>query len=66
MDDNESNAPTQDTNKRGKVPYWMKHVESTPDLILRYQVRTRELQDTLQSDLRVLKEINQVRQIECN
>lgn len=50
----------QDSKKRGKVPYWMKNVQSTPDLVLRYQVRTKEIEEALISDLRVLKEINQV------
>lgn len=58
MDGNESNA--QDTQKRGKIPYWMKNVKSTPELVMRYQVKTRELEDALLSDLRVLREINQV------
>lgn len=52
--------PDSKSQKRGKIPYWMKNVDSTPDLVFRYQVSTRELQDTLQADLRVLKEINQV------
>lgn len=38
----------------------MKNVQSTPDLVLRYQVRTKEIEEALKSDLRVLKEINQV------
>lgn len=46
--------------KRGSIPYWMKSIESTPDLVLRYQLRTKELEETLQADLRVLREINQV------
>lgn len=57
----QSCAPTQDNKKRGKIPYWMKNVQSTPDLVLRYQVRTKEIEEALISDLRVLKEINQVR-----
>lgn len=53
-------GPVLDIKKRGKIPYWMKNVQSTPDLVLRYQVRTKEIEETLKSDLRVLKEINQV------
>lgn len=49
-----------DSKQRGKIPYWMKNVQSTPDLVLRYQVRTKEVDEALKSDLRVLKEINQV------
>lgn len=61
MGDNQPNsAPAQEVKKRGKIPYWMKNVNSTPDLVLRYQLRTKELEDALQADLRVLKEINQV------
>lgn len=59
-DNNEQNTTAHDVKKRGRIPHWMKNVESTPDLVLRYQLRTKELQDTLQSDLRVLREINQV------
>lgn len=51
---------TKDTKKRGKIPYWMKNVESTPELVLRYQVQTKELGDALQADMRVLREISQV------
>lgn len=51
----------QDVKKRGKIPYWLKNVQSTPDLVLRYQLKTRELEDALKADLRILKEINQVR-----
>lgn len=59
---NESNCgPAQDSKKRGKTPYWMKNVQSTPELVLRYRVRTKEIEEALISDLRVLKEINQVR-----
>lgn len=57
---NEPNSQAQEVKKRGKIPHWMKNVDSTPELVLRYQVRTKELQDALQADLRVLKEINQV------
>lgn len=53
-------ASEQDSKKRGKIPYWMKNVQSTPDLVLRYQVRTKEIEEALTSDLRVLREINQV------
>ena len=56
----------QDSKKRGKIPYWMKNVQSTPDLVLRYQVRTKEVEEALKSDLRVLKEINQVWHISLN
>ncbi|XP_055318755.1 period circadian protein isoform X2 [Sitodiplosis mosellana] len=59
MGDNESNASAQGVKKRGKIPYWMKNVDSTPELVLRYQLKTRELEDALQADLRVLREINQ-------
>lgn len=52
-----------DNKKRGKTPYWMKNVHQTPDLVLRYQVRTKEVDEALLSDLRVLKEINQVRKM---
>lgn len=55
-----SKLPVPEVKKRGKIPYWMKNVESTPELILRYQMKTRELEDTLSADLRVLREINQV------
>lgn len=61
MADIEQIAPAQDVKKRGKIPYWMKNVQSTPDLVMRYQLKTRQLEDLLQADLRVLKEINQVR-----
>lgn len=60
MDDNESNAQTPESQKRDRIPFWMKNVESTPELVMRYQVRTKGLEDTLQSDLRILREINQV------
>lgn len=60
MGDNQSNVSPQEVKKRGKIPYWMKNVNSTPDLVLRYQLRTKELEDALQADLRVLREINQV------
>lgn len=61
MDGNsDQNTPTQEVNKRGKIPHWMKNVDPTQDLVLRYQVKTKELQDTLQADLRVLREISQV------
>lgn len=51
----------QDSKKRGKIPYWMKNVQSTPDLVLRYQVRTKEVEEALISDLRVLTtKLNQV------
>lgn len=63
MESNQQTAHSQESKKRGPIPYWMKNVESTPDLVLRYQVRTKELQDTLQSDLRVLREISQVNSI---
>lgn len=52
--------PSRDVMKRGKIPHWMKNVDSTPELVMRYQMKTRDLQDALQADLRVLKEINQV------
>ncbi|XP_031621242.1 period circadian protein isoform X2 [Contarinia nasturtii] len=45
--------------KTSSLPYWMKNIEVTPDLIFRYQLRARELEDTLQADMRVLKDINQ-------
>lgn len=45
--------------KRIQIPHWMKNIQSTPDLVLRYQVRTKEVEEVLKSDLRVLKEINQ-------
>lgn len=61
MADIEQSAPAQDVKKRGKIPYWLKNVQSTPDLVLRYQLKTRELEDALKADLRILKEINQVR-----
>lgn len=60
MGDNEQKAPALEAKKRGKIPYWMKNVDSTPELILRYQLKTKELEDALQADLRVLREINQV------
>lgn len=49
-----------ESKKRGKIPFWMKNVKSTPDLVLRYQVQTKELDDVLQSDLKVLRKMNQV------
>lgn len=39
----------------------MKNIQSTPDFVLRYQVRTKEVEEALKADLRVLREINQVR-----
>lgn len=57
----EQKAQGSELKKRGKIPYWMKNVESTPELVLRYQVRPKKLEEALQADLRVLKEINQVR-----
>lgn len=59
MSSNEPNA--RDGKKRGKTPYWMKNVEPTPDLVLRYQIRTKDLEEALKADLRVLRELNQVR-----
>lgn len=60
MDANDSQAQSQDSKKRGRIPYWMKNVESTTDLVMRYQVKIKALEDALQSDLRVLRGINQV------
>lgn len=60
MGDNEGNDQAQQAKKRGKIPYWMKNVDSTPELVLRYQLKTKELEDALRADLRVLREINQV------
>lgn len=63
MDSNDQNIQGQEVKKRGNVPYWMKNVKSTPDLILRYQVKTKDLEEALKSDLRVLREISQVKHI---
>lgn len=46
-----------------KQPYRMKNVQMTPDLILRYQLPQRKLEDVLASDLKTLeifKKANQV------
>lgn len=66
MDSNEQNIQGQEVKKRGNIPYWMKNVKSTPDLVLRYQVKTKDLQEALKSDLRVLREISQVKYIYLN
>lgn len=63
MDSNDQNIQGQGVKKRGNVPYWMKNVKSTPDLVLRYQVKTKDLEEALKSDLRVLREISQVKHI---
>lgn len=63
MDSTDRNTQGQAVKKRGNVPYWMKNVKSTPDLILRYQVKTKDLEEALKSDLRVLREISQVKYI---
>lgn len=60
MVSNEQNAKTHEVKKRRNTSYWMEEVDITPDLILRYQMETRNLEDILQADLRILKEINQV------
>lgn len=60
MELGEQTVEKKDVKKRGNTPYWMKNVVSTPELVLRYQLGTKELQDVLQADLRVLRELNQV------
>lgn len=46
---------------RKKDPPWLETIAVSPDLIYRYQVTVRDLEDILQADLNTLKEINQVK-----
>jgi hypothetical protein len=45
--------------KRPK-PYWLDNINVTPELIYRYQISTRTLNDVLNDDMYALKHINQV------
>lgn len=45
---------------RKRDPPWMESVKATPDLIYRYQMSIKGLEDILKADLNSLKEIDQV------
>ncbi|KAJ8939006.1 hypothetical protein NQ314_011256 [Rhamnusium bicolor] len=49
-----TNYPT-----RKKDPPWLESVVISPDLIYRYQMTVKNLEDILQADLKTLKQINQ-------
>ncbi|XP_018579022.1 period circadian protein isoform X2 [Anoplophora glabripennis] len=44
---------------RKKDPPWLESVATSPDLIYRYQMTVKDLEDILEADLNVLKEITQ-------
>lgn len=45
--------------KRPK-PHWLDNINVTPELIYRYQISTRTLNDVLNTDMYALKNIHQV------
>lgn len=48
---------------RKREPPWLEAVTVTPELIYRYQMSVKGLEDILESDLNSLKEIHQVNTI---
>lgn len=44
---------------RKREPPWMEAVSATPDLIYRYQMSVKGLEDILEADLNSLKDIDQ-------
>lgn len=44
-------------------PPWLKSITVTPELIYRYQMAVKGLEDVLESDLNALKQVNQVNNI---
>lgn len=55
---NRNSKPRYPLRKRD--PPWLETISVTPELVYRYQMAVRDFADILESDLNVLKDINQV------
>lgn len=54
------------SQKRRKNPEWLKNVDFTSDLVLRYQMPRTSLDDVLAADLKRLEMFKKINQVESN
>lgn len=54
------------SQKRSKIPEWLKNVDLTPDLVLRYQMPITSLDDVLAADLKRLEMFTKINQVESD